>query len=469
MNKVSTSSSSSSFININSNCNDNQNNNNNNLNNSIVNNYNYIDRVQNICNHIEVENCSSNNNNNSNRKMISNNFERVAIVSYVRTPMGGFNGSLASLSATELASIAIRKAIENVNHPKLVESIDEVLLGNVLSANVGQAPATQAALGAGIPDSVPCTAVNKVCASGMKAVMLGVNLIQTDCAKVIVAGGFESMSNVPYYLTSARNGYRMGHQQMIDGMIKDGLTDPFGNFHMGLAAERCSKDYSISKQEQDEYALNSYRRAQEATKNGWFNEEIVPITIPGTKAKPATVVSTDDEVSNANFEKLGNLQPSFQKENGTVTAGNASTISDGASILILMSESKAKEMGVPVIAYILGMADAAQEPIQFTTAPALAIPKALSKAGISQDQVDYYEINEAFSVVALANMKKLNIPHSKINVFGGAVSMGHPLGSSGSRIICTLLSVLKQRGGKIGVASICNGGGGASAIVISRE
>ncbi|GAM18235.1 hypothetical protein SAMD00019534_014100, partial [Acytostelium subglobosum LB1] len=398
--------------------------------------------------------------------MISNNYERVAIVSYSRTAMGGFNGSLSTLSAIDLASAAIKSAVGKLNNPSILESIDEVILGNVLSANIGQAPASQAAIAAGIPNTVPCTIVNKVCASGMKAVMIGSNLIQSGQAHVIVAGGFESMSNVPYYLDKARNGYRMGNATMIDGMIKDGLTDPFGNFHMGLAAERCSKDYQITKAEQDEYAIRSYRLANEATKNQYFKDEIAPITIPGTKAKPAVTVIDDEEVSNANYEKLGNLQPCFQKENGTVTAGNASTLSDGASILVLMSESKARELKQPIIAFIRSSADASQEPIQFTTTPALAIPKALAKAGLSQDQVDYFEINEAFSVVALANMKKLGIPMEKTNVYGGAVAMGHPLGSSGSRIICTLLTILNQKKASIGVASICNGGGGASAIVV---
>eukprot|EP01133_Synstelium_polycarpum_P013696 gene13696-16138_t len=392
--------------------------------------------------------------------------ERVAIVSYARTPMGGFNGTLSSLSAVDLASSTIKSALERVNNPELLSSIDEVILGNVLSANIGQAPAKQASLNAGIPNTVPCTSVNKVCASGMKAVMFGAQMIQTGAAHVIVAGGMESMSNVPYYLGNARNGYRMGNATMIDGMMKDGLTDPFGGFLMGVAAERCSKDETISKKEQDEYALTSYRRAQAATNAGHFTAEIVPIVIPGTKAKPSVTITQDEEVFNANFEKLSNLQSPFQKENGTVTAGNASVISDGASILVLMSESKAKLMNIPIIAFVRGMADAAQEPVLFTTTPSIAIPKALARAGVLQDQVDYFEINEAFSVVALANMKKLNIPHSKINVYGGAVSMGHPLGSSGSRIICTLISVLRQQGGKIGVASICNGGGGASAIVI---
>ncbi|EGG19688.1 acetyl-CoA C-acetyltransferase [Cavenderia fasciculata] len=394
--------------------------------------------------------------------------KRTAIVSYCRTPMGGFNGSLASFNAVDLASLTIREAISRCTKhcPDFINNIDEVLLGNVMSANLGQAPAKQASLNAGIPPSVPCTAINKVCASGMKAVMFGSQLIQTGACEVVVAGGFESMSNVPYYLPNVRNsGLRMGNGTLVDGMLKDGLTDPFGGFHMGIAAEKCSKDYSITKQQQDEYAITSYRRALEATKNNHFAEEIVPVKIAGIKGKPDTFVTQDDEINNANYEKLGNLQPAFQKDgSGTVTAGNASVISDGASIIILMSEEKAKQLNIPIIAFISGCADAAQEPIQFTTTPAIAIPKALKNANIPIEKVDLFEINEAFSVVALSNMKILNIPHSKINIYGGAVALGHPLGSSGSRIICTLISALKQTNGKIGVASICNGGGGASAV-----
>eukprot|EP01132_Coremiostelium_polycephalum_P004204 gene4204-5264_t len=393
------------------------------------------------------------------------NLPRVAIVSYARTPIGGFGGGLSGFSAPDLGAIAIKGALEKIKlDPHLV---DEVVYGNVLSANVGQAPAKQAALKAGISTSSPCTTVNKVCASGMKATMFGAQLIQTGTADIVVVGGMESMSNCPYYLPKARTGYRMGNGEIVDGMLKDGLTSPYDDTLMGIAAEKCSVDNSISKKEQDEYALNSYRRSKQATESGLFNSEIVPVVVPGAKGKPSVTITKDEEVYNPNFEKLPNLQSAFKKDGtGCVTAGNSSTISDGASALVLMSEERAKQLSIPIIAFIRGMADAAQEPNLFPTTPALAIPRALDNAGLSPSDIDFYEINEAFSVVALANMKKLDIPLSKCNVFGGAVSMGHPIGSSGSRIICTLISVLKHNNSKIGVASICNGGGGASAIVI---
>ncbi|KYR00157.1 acetyl-CoA C-acetyltransferase [Tieghemostelium lacteum] len=390
---------------------------------------------------------------------------KVVIVSYGRSPIGGFQGSLSSLSAVEIAAQTIKGVLDKCKlSPDL---IDEVILGNVISGAIGQAPAKQAALKAGLPTSVPCTVVNKVCASGMKATMIGTQLIQTGAANVVLVGGMESMSNVPYYLNSkARTGgLRLGNSELVDGLMKDGLTDPFGGYPMGVAAEKCSVSEGISKDQQDQYALSSYERSIASHQNQLFSNEIIPIETTNSKKQKITV-TVDEEINNVNYKKLAGLKSVFQKEGGCVTAGNSSTLSDGASILILMSEQRAKELQMPIIAYIRGMADASQEPILFPTTPALAIPKSLATAGISLDQVDFFEINEAFAVVALANMKRLQIPISKINMFGGSVSLGHPLGSSGSRILCTLISVLKHNKASIGVASICNGGGGASSIVI---
>lgn len=388
--------------------------------------------------------------------------KEVYIISAVRTPMGSFSGALSSLTAPKLGAIAIEAAVKRAGIS--VDEIQEVYMGNVLSANIGQAPATQASKFAGLPN-IPSTTINKVCASGMKAVMLAAQSIQLGHNDVVVAGGMESMSNVPYYLDKARNGYKLGHQQVTDGLIKDGLWDVYNDYHMGSAAELCATECNISREEQDAFAIESYQRAQQAYAKGLFADEIVPVEIAGKAG--VTVVSEDEEYKTVKFDKIPALKPVFKKD-GTVTAANASTLNDGASALVLMSKEKAESLGLKPLAVIRGFADAQQQPEWFTTAPAKAIPRALQNAGIAADKVDFYEINEAFSVVSLANNKELKLDPSKVNVNGGAVSLGHPLGSSGSRIIVTLLSVLNQNNGKIGVAGICNGGGGASAIVIEK-
>ncbi|KAI8819431.1 Thiolase, N-terminal domain-containing protein [Fimicolochytrium jonesii] len=394
----------------------------------------------------------------------SNTTPEVYIVSAVRTPIGGFNGSLAPLTAVQLGSIAIKAAVEKSRVP--ADKIDEVFYGNVLSANLGQNPARQAALGAGVPNTVPCTTVNKVCASGAKAIIFAAQAILTGTAEVVVAGGMESMSNTPYYLPQQRWGSKYGHQGIIDGVLKDGLTDAYNEQPMGIAGELCAKDHSISRQEQDDYAINSYQKAQAATAAGYFNEEIVPVTLPGARGKPGKTITTDDEVPNLNVEKLRAVKPAFQPQDGTVTAPNASTLSDGAAALVIVSAAILAQYNLKPLARIRGWADAAREPERFTTAPALAIPKALKHASLSIDAIDAFEINEAFSVVAIANQRILNIDPAKINKFGGAVAIGHPLGCSGARIVATLINVLRQKGGKLGVAGVCNGGGGASAVVI---
>lgn len=387
----------------------------------------------------------------------------VIIVSAVRTPLGGFLGSLSSLSATQLGSIAIKGALDKINLDP--SEVQEVLMGNVLQAGVGQAPARQAAMGAGIPDTVPCTTVNKVCSSGMKALMQAAQAIRCGDADVVVAGGMESMSNVPHYL-DGRNGVKLGDIKMKDGLLRDGLIDVYDGVHMGNCAELCAKDMEFSREEQDNFALESYRRSAESWKNGKFDEEVIPVTIPQRRGEPM-VVNNDEDVFKVKAEKVPTLRPVFDKE-GTVTAANASNINDGAAALVLMSAEKAAALGLKPLAKITGYADAAHEPKWFTTAPAKALPKALDKAGVSLEQVDAFELNEAFSVVGLANIKILGIDAAKTNVNGGAVSMGHPLGASGARIIVTLINVLKQNGGKIGAAGICNGGGGASAMVIEN-
>ena len=390
--------------------------------------------------------------------------QEVYIVAAVRTPMGSFGGSLSAISATQLGAIAIKGALAKINlDPNKVE---EVYMGNVLQANLGQAPARQAAIFAGLPNTVPATTVNKVCASGMKAVMLAAQSIMLGDNDIVVAGGMESMSNVPFYLDKARQGYKLGHQQATDGLIKDGLWDVYNDYHMGNAAELCASSCNISREDQDAFAIESYHRAQAAFEKGLFTEEIVSVEIPG-RAGAVTIVAEDEEFKSVKFDKIPGLKPVFKKD-GTVTAANASTLNDGASAMVLMSEEKALALGLKPLAIIRGYADAQQAPEWFTTAPAKAIPRALAHAGITADQVDFYEINEAFSVVALANNQALELDATKVNVNGGAVALGHPLGSSGCRIIVTLLSVLKQNNGKIGVAAICNGGGGASAIVIER-
>ncbi|KAI0547845.1 acetyl-CoA acetyltransferase [Xylaria curta] len=389
----------------------------------------------------------------------------VYIVSAARTPVGSFLGTLSSLSATQLGSTAIKAAVERVPQIK-PEDVEEVFFGNVLSANLGQAPARQCAIGAGLSNTVPCTGVNKVCASGMKAIIFGAQTIMTGNASIVVAGGTESMSNAPHYLPVLRNGAKFGDQSLIDGMLKDGLTDAYKKEHMGLAAELCSDDHSVSREAQDTYAIATYQRAQEATAAGIFSKEIVPVEVSGGRGKPAIQITTDEEVKNLNIDKLKTVRPVFKPKDGTVTAANAAPLNDGAAALVLMSEAKVKELGVTPIAKILGWGDAAREPERFTTAPALAIPKALKHAGITDKDVDFYEINEAFSVVALANIQLLGLNPDTVNVFGGSVAIGHPLGCSGARIVTTLTTVLREKKAKIGVAGICNGGGGASAIVI---
>lgn len=386
----------------------------------------------------------------------------VVIVSAVRTPLGSFNGALSSLSATQLGAAAIKEAVSRAGIK--VEEIEEVFMGNVLQAGIGQAPARQAAIFAGLSQDVPCTTVNKVCASGMKSIMMGAQSIIAGDNDVVLCGGMESMSNVPYYLSKARTGYRLGNGQLLDGLVMDGLTDVYNQYHMGNAAELCATECDISREEQDEFAIQSYKRSAAAWEAGKFNDEIVPVKVPQRKGDPL-VVDTDEEYSNVRLDKIPSLRPVFQKE-GTVTAANASTINDGAAALVLMSAEKANELGVKPIATLTGYADAAHAPEWFTTAPAKALPIALKKAGVSIDDVDYFELNEAFSVVGIANCQKLNIGSQKVNVNGGAVSLGHPLGCSGARIVVTLLSVLGQNSAKIGAAGICNGGGGASALVV---
>ncbi|SNS16564.1 acetyl-CoA C-acetyltransferase [Belliella buryatensis] len=390
--------------------------------------------------------------------------KEVFIIAAVRTPLGSFGGKLSGLSATELGSIAIKGALNKAGvDPKEVE---EVMMGNVLSANLGQAPARQAAIGAGIGYNVPCTTINKVCSSGMKAVMFAAQSIMTGQNDVVVAGGMESMSNVPYYVPKARFGYKYGNAEFVDGLAKDGLFEVYYKFPMGNCADNTAKEMNITREDQDNYAIQSYTRSAEAWKSGAFKDEVIPVELTGRKGEKI-IIDEDEEFKNVMFDKIPSLRPVFDKE-GTVTAANASTMNDGASALILMSKEKVQELGVTPIAKIRGFADAAQDPIWFTTAPALAIPKAIKNAGLTENDVDFYEINEAFSAVAIANQKQLNLDVDKLNVFGGAVSLGHPLGASGARIIATLNSVLGQKKGKIGVAGICNGGGGASAIVIEK-
>ncbi|MGZ5282982.1 MAG: acetyl-CoA C-acyltransferase [Bacteroidia bacterium] len=389
--------------------------------------------------------------------------KEVYIVSAVRTPIGSFSGSLASLSATKLGALAIKEAVNRAGIKP--GEVTEVFMGNVLSANVGQAPARQAALYAGLSNTTTCTTINKVCASGTKAIMFGAQSILLGDNDIVVAGGMESMSNVPYYLDKARDGYRLGHQQVLDGLIKDGLWDVYNDYHMGNAAEKCACDYDISREEQDKYAIESYTRSAKAYENGWFKDEIVPVEVQDRKE--TKTITDDEEYKKVDFAKVPGLRPAFKKD-GTVTAANASTINDGASALVLMSKEKADEMGIKPLARILAYADNEQEPENFTTSPTGAIQKAIKKAGLTIDDIDFFEINEAFSVVALANNKLLGVSPDKVNIFGGAVSLGHPLGNSGSRIMVTLLNVLHKKGGKYGAIGICNGGGGASAIVVEN-
>ena len=390
--------------------------------------------------------------------------KEVYIVSAVRTPLGSFGGALSTVKATKLGATAVKEAVSRAGIKP--EDVQEVFMGSVLQANLGQAPARQAAIFAGLSTDVPCTTVNKVCASGLKATMLGAQSIMLGDIDIVVVGGMENMSQTPYYLENQRYGSKYGHTQAFDGIVKDGLTDVYHNNLMGNSAELCAAKYNISREAQDEFAIESYKRSEAAWKAGKFNAEVVPVEVEGRKGE-VTMVTEDEEYKNVRFDKIPSLRPVFQKD-GTVTAANASTINDGAAALVLMSADKAKEMGIKPLAVIRSYADAAQEPEWFTTAPAKAMPKAYAKAGISQDDVDFFEINEAFSVVSLANMQILGIDPAKVNVNGGAVSLGHPLGCSGARILVTLVHVLNQNNGRYGAAGICNGGGGASAMVIER-
>jgi len=387
----------------------------------------------------------------------------VYIVSAVRTPMGSFGGVLKDVPAPQLGAIAIKGALEKAGvHP---DQVDELLMGCVIQANLGQAPARQAAKAAGLPDKVICTTVNKVCASGMKAIAQGAQSILLGDADVVVAGGMENMSAVPFYVTNLRWGNKYGETPLVDGLQKDGLTDCYSNFAMGCAADIVAAESKISREEQDAFAIESYKRSQAAWTEGRFADEIVPVVI--TSKKGDVVVDKDEEPWNVKFDKIASLKPAFGKE-GTVTAANASTMNDGAAAVVLMSKEKADELGIQPIAVIRGYADAEQEPTYFTTTPSIAVPKAVNKAGLEMKDIDFVELNEAFSVVGIVNAKKMELDPAKVNVNGGAVSLGHPLGCSGARIIVTLINVLKQKGGKYGAAGICNGGGGASAMVLER-
>jgi acetyl-CoA C-acetyltransferase len=390
--------------------------------------------------------------------------KEVVIVSAVRTPIGSFGGSLAGLSAIKLGATAVKGAIAKINLAP--HQIQEVFFGNVISSGLGQAPATQVAVGAGLGYEIPCTLVNKVCASGMKSIMLGAQSIMLGQNDVVLTGGMESMSNIPYYLMKARYGYKYGDGQLLDGLTYDGLTDVYNHCAMGVCADNTAKEMKISRQDQDNYAINSYKKSAAAWAAGKFKDEVVPVEIVGKKGD-VTLFAEDEEYKSVNFDKIPALKPVFTKE-GTVTAANASTINDGAAAVILMSATKAKELGLTPIAKIRGFADAAQDPMWFTTTPSLAIPKAMKMAGVDKKDVGYYEINEAFSVVAIANNMKLGLDPEKVNINGGAVALGHPLGASGARITITLANILKQNHAPIGVAGICNGGGGASAIVIEK-
>ncbi|KAB2807650.1 acetyl-CoA C-acyltransferase [Phaeocystidibacter luteus] len=389
--------------------------------------------------------------------------KEVVIVSAVRTPIGSFGGSLASVPATKLGATAIKGALDKINLDPA--HVQEVFMGNVLQANLGQAPARQAAIFAGIGQNVPCTTVNKVCSSGMKSVMLAAQSIKAGDNDVVVAGGMENMSAVPHYL-NGRSGQKLGDIKMIDGLVKDGLTDVYNNQHMGVCAELCASDMNFSREEQDAFALESYRRSAAAWEAGKYANEVVPVEIPQRKGDPI-IFAEDEEYKNLRADKVPSLRPVF-KADGSVTAANASTLNDGAAAIVLMSREKADELGIKPIAVLKGYADAAQEPEWFTTAPAKAVPVAIERAGLKKEDIEYYELNEAFSVVGLANVKLLGIDGEKTNVNGGAVSIGHPLGASGARIMVTLLNVLEQNNAKYGAAGICNGGGGASAVVLER-
>ena len=388
--------------------------------------------------------------------------KEVVIVSAVRTPMGSFGGSLSSVPATTLGGVAIKGALEKVSLS--ANKVDEVYMGNVLQANIGQAPARQAAMAAGLTQEVPCTTINKVCSSGMKSIMLAAQSIMCGDNDIVIAGGMENMSSVPHYFANGRNGQKLGDLKLVDGLVKDGLTDVYNKVHMGNCAELCAKEMNFSREQQDAFAIESYNRSASAWENGKFKDEVVPVAVPQRRGDDL-IVSEDEEYKNVKMDKIPNLRPVFDKD-GTVTAANASTLNDGAAALLLMSVEKAKELGLKPIAKIRSYADAAHQPEWFTTAPAKALPIAIDKANISTRDVDYFELNEAFSVVGLANIEKLGLDAAKVNVNGGAVSLGHPLGCSGARIIVTLLHVLQQNDAKVGAAGICNGGGGASAMVV---
>ena len=389
---------------------------------------------------------------------------RVYIVAAVRTPMGSFNGMLSGISAPKLGSVAIKGALSKSGlNPS---DVDEVYFGNVLQAGVGQAPARQAAILAGLPESTPCTTVNKVCASGMKSISLGASSIMLGHNDIVVTGGMENMSQVPHYLPNSRTGYKYGDFKAIDGLAHDGLRDVYNEYMMGTAADLTAKKFDISREEQDNFAINSYKQTAKSWTSGKFNDEVIPVPIPQRKGDPI-MMTEDEEYKNVNFDKIPNLRPVFEKD-GSVTAANASTINDGAACIILVSEKKLKELGLEPMAEVLSFADAAHQPELFTTAPSIALPIALERAGCSINDIDAFELNEAFSVVGLVNNKLLNLDASKVNMNGGAVSMGHPLGASGARIVVTLLHVLKQNSGSLGAAAICNGGGGASAMVIKN-
>ncbi len=390
--------------------------------------------------------------------------EEVYILSAVRTPIGSFGGVFAGISATQLGAKAIQGAIEKAGIDKTL--VEEIFMGNVCSANLGQAPARQAALFAGLSHSIPCTTVNKVCSSGAKSIMFAAQSIMLGQADIIVAGGMENMSQIPYYIPKARWGYKYGDAALIDGLEKDGLTDVYNKIPMGVCADNTAKKYNISREEQDNYAIQSYKRSAATTENGWFKDEIVSVEVPQRKGDPL-IVAEDEEYKRVKFEKIPQLRPAFT-ERGTVTPANASTINDGASALVLISERKMKQLGLKPMARIIAFADAAQEPEWFTLAPTLAAPKALKAAGMTLSDIDFIEVNEAFSVVPLAFNKVLNVEADKVNIFGGAVSLGHPLGASGARIVTTLNNILHQKDANVGLAAICNGGGGASALVIER-
>lgn len=390
--------------------------------------------------------------------------KEVYIVAYGRTPIGSFNGSLSSKTGVELGSIAIKAVMERAGIQG--DQVEEVIMGNVLQANNGQAPARQAAVNAGAGMSTACTTINKVCASGLKSIALAAQSIQLGIYDITIGGGFESMTNSPYYIPSGRNGYRFGNGEIIDAIVRDGLQDPFKKNMMGNVAEICAKKYNFTREQQDEYAINSYKRAQAAYEKGQFKDEIVPVEIPQRGGESKWVLE-DDEYKNIKWDKVATVKPAFEKE-GTVTAVNASKINDGAAAMVLMSKEKMEALGLKPIAKVIGYADAEQDPDWFTTTPALAIPAAVKRAGLQMSDIDFFEINEAFSVVALANLQEMNLDINKVNVQGGAVSLGHPIGGSGARIACTLVSVLKNNNAKYGVAGICNGGGGATALVIEN-